>query len=205
MCDQNDETLLGHPENLRILSHKPKLLNLSAIFKNAFDCDCLRISVRQRLNNRLMNKTRSSSDSDALSPLSSPGSRQNIESLKRERRHNSEKNIHIWQHSNLLWKCTNASILQGRGALNPSFSGRGRTLLPWRERESENCSLLSIFCLFDQLLMRSLWLEKLSNIRQIFQLQIYHFLLSKDQTTHYDIIQTLYRHYTDIIQTFYRH
>ena len=28
---------------------------------------------------------------------------------------------------------------KGRGALNPSFSGRGRTLLPWRERESGNC------------------------------------------------------------------
>ena len=28
---------------------------------------------------------------------------------------------------------------KGRGALNPSFSGRGRTFLPWRERESENC------------------------------------------------------------------
>ena len=32
---------------------------------------------------------------------------------------------------------------KGRGALNPSFSGRGRTFLPWRESESGNCSLLS--------------------------------------------------------------
>ena len=43
------------------------------------------------------------------------------------------------------------------------------------------------FVFFDQLLMRSLWLETLSNIRQIFQLQIYHFLLSKDQTAHHNV------------------
>ena len=38
-----------------------------------------------------------------------------------------------------------------------------------------------------ELLMRSLWLETLSNIQQIFQLQIYHFLLSKDQTAHHNV------------------
>ena len=27
---------------------------------------------------------------------------------------------------------------KGRRALNPSFSGRGKTFLPWKESESEN-------------------------------------------------------------------
>ena len=37
---------------------------------------------------------------------------------------------------------------KGRRALNLSFSGRGKTFLPWREKESENFALLSIFLLF---------------------------------------------------------
>ena len=54
---------------------------------------------------------------------------------------------------------------KGGRALNPSFSGRGRTFLPWRERESENFCFVKFFYIVDQLLMRSLWLEKLSNKR----------------------------------------
>ena len=65
-------------------------------------CYCLRICVWKRLNNRLMNKTSSGSDSDALSPLSSPGSRQSIASLKRECCRNSEENIHIYGS---IWLC----------------------------------------------------------------------------------------------------
>ena len=34
---------------------------------------------------------------------------------------------------------------KGGRALNPSFSGRGRTFLPWRERESENFCLVKFF------------------------------------------------------------
>ena len=34
---------------------------------------------------------------------------------------------------------------KGREALNLSFSGQGRTSLPWRERESENCSCCHLF------------------------------------------------------------
>ena len=74
---------------------------------------------------------------------------------------------------------------KGGRALNPSFSGRGRTFLPWRERESENFCFVKFFYIVDQLLMRSLWLEKLTindfDINSDFQI----ILLLKDQTNHY--------------------
>ena len=44
--------------------------------------------------------------------------------------------------------------------LNPSFSGRGRTFLPWREKGKVKTFVdVKFFYIVDQLLMRSLWLE----------------------------------------------
>ena len=52
---------------------------------------------------------------------------------------------------------------KGGRALNPSFSGRGRTFLPWREKgKVRTFVVVKFFYIVDQLLMRSLWLEKLS-------------------------------------------
>ena len=52
---------------------------------------------------------------------------------------------------------------KGGRALNPSFSGRGRTFLPWREKgKVRTFVVVKFFYIVDQLLMRSLWLEKLT-------------------------------------------
>ena len=74
---------------------------------------------------------------------------------------------------------------KGGRVLNPSFSGRGRTFLPWRERESENFCCVKFFYIVDQLLMRSLWLEKLSINDFAINSDFHIFLLLKDQTYHY--------------------
>ena len=76
---------------------------------------------------------------------------------------NMQEVASVWVH-NIYFAfrrvCTlSVQSKKGRGALNLSFCGRGRThlpftddksksYLPWRERKSENCSLLSIFLLF---------------------------------------------------------
>ena len=77
---------------------------------------------------------------------------------------------------------------KGGRALNPSFSGRGRTLLPWREKGKVRAFVVvKFFYIVDQLLMRSLWLEKLLindfAINSDFQI----ILLLKDQTNHYHV------------------
>ena len=80
---------------------------------------------------------------------------------------------------------------KGGRALNPSFSGRGRTFLPWREKGKVKTFVfvaVKFFYIVDQLLMRSLWLEKLTindfAINSDFQV----ILLLKDQTNHYHVI-----------------
>ena len=77
---------------------------------------------------------------------------------------------------------------KGGRVLNPSFSGRGRTFLPWREKGKVKTFVdVKFFYIVDQLLMRSLWLEKLSkndfDINSDFQI----ILRLKDQTNHLQI------------------
>ena len=49
---------------------------------------------------------------------------------------------------------------KGRRALNPSFSGRGRTFLPWREKgKVRTFVMFAFFYIVDHLLLRSLWPE----------------------------------------------
>ena len=49
---------------------------------------------------------------------------------------------------------------KGRRALNPSFSGRGRTFLPWREKVKMRTFVEFVFFyIVDHLLMRSLRLK----------------------------------------------
>ena len=60
-----------------------------------------------------------------------------------------------------------------------------------RERESENFCFVKFFYIVDQLLMRSLWLEKLTindfAINSDFQI----ILLLKDQTNHYQVTSAM--------------
>ena len=75
---------------------------------------------------------------------------------------------------------------KGGRVLNPSFSGRGRTFLPWREKGKVKTVVYFVFSFVDQLLTRSLGLEKLPNKQQNFEILFLQInLVVKDQTTYH--------------------
>ena len=85
---------------------------------------------------------------------------------------------------------------KGGRALNPSFSGRGRTFLPWREKgKVRTFVVVKFFYIVDQLLMRSLWLEKLTINDFAINSDFQTILLLKDQTNHYHVTHSKPHHF----------